>query len=125
MERRHDYAAVRPTNWETKMNTHVIQFTGFSIEASSEWVDRTENDEPFTVGKQDLPVGALQFSVAVYHGGSPPLPSLSDLLNMAEEMGQLHSLGTPFDPLIQDGRQRIAGVSYKDDSYFIRIWFIS
>jgi hypothetical protein len=53
------------------MSGYKVAFPGFRVEVGSGWKDLTEADknEPFTLGKEKDPVGALQFSIALYQGG--------------------------------------------------------
>jgi hypothetical protein len=111
------------------MTQQTISFPGISLIASEGWLDITEQledkEKPFTIANPKTGVGALQFSIAAYHGGKEPHPTLDDLSTMLDEFAANHNLGRRlnFNKLNND----IYGVdaSFHCGKDLIRLWYLS
>ena len=107
-----------------------IDLGGIEVSAPASWYDITDEVEgenpPYTLAEPEEGVGALQFSSAIHKGGVVPAPSPDDLRNMALDFGKRRSLGDAFDQQIfANGMLRGAGVSYRWEEDFIRVWYVS
>jgi hypothetical protein len=65
------------------VKTFTHEFGGISVVAPHPWIDTTDDvkadEAPFTLAKQNIGVGALQFSIALYQEGEEPNITVSDL----------------------------------------------
>src|SRR5262249_15392190 len=112
--------------------TRIVKFSddvGFTFACGDDWEDTTDEldtpTRPFTLTKP-TGVGALQFSVALYQGGTIPAPSLDTLLEMAKELGERQALGPPIRGLTTVERPlSLATADYHSEGDFCRIWYIS
>ena len=105
-----------------------IDFDSFSVVISDGWGDITDSveadDPPYTLAHRDG-VGALQFSIALYTGGTIPDPSLDDLSEMVVSFGEDRGLGEPTDLVRESGPLRLSAGSFATFEDFIRIWQVS
>jgi hypothetical protein len=92
------------------------------------WHDITNevevDDPPFTLAKEDG-FGALQFSVALYSGGSMPNPSSQDLIDMVVEFGKSHRMGKGQDVTQESGDVPLAAATFLSKEDTVRVWYIS
>lgn len=115
---------------QPEMSPREIDLGGVTLTVPPNWHDITAelaaSDAPHTLADPDGGVGALQFSFALHEGGSPPLPSGSDLLSLAREFGQQQALGLPSEEeIFSEDSLRGAGVSFHSGEDFIRVWYVS
>jgi hypothetical protein len=105
-----------------------IRFDSFSVVAPRGWEDVTGSievdDPPATLARGDG-VGALQFSVALYAGGTVPDPTPADLLRMVASFGEARGLATPRDVAVESSPLRLAAGSFAWGEDFLRVWQIA
>ena len=92
------------------------------------WADMTSelsSGPEFTLGRPTVGSGALQLSIALFESGVPPMPSSSDLLQMAMDFGTSRKFGPALDEVMVDGSPSLAGVSFHVDADFVRVWYVS
>jgi hypothetical protein len=110
-----------------KTSTH--EFGGISVVAPHPWIDTTDDvkvdDAPFTLAKQSIGIGALQFSIAHYREGEEPNIIVSDLKKLLADFADNKNLGDGFDKNVYENRLSIVGASYHFGSDLIRIWYCS
>jgi hypothetical protein len=100
----------------------------FTIESVDGWCDVTHEleipDPPWTLARADG-VGAFQFSIARYARGAIPSASPDVMLSLLRDFASSHELGEPCDIDTEAGELRIAAGSFRQNSNFIRAWYIS
>ena len=105
-----------------------IRFWGFHVDTPDGWEDVTDtvgvDGAPATIARPDG-VGALQFSVGLYTGGTRPDPSVELLLEMLHEFGEARGLGAPGDVVMQVGRLRLVAGLFLPGNDFLRVWYLS
>jgi hypothetical protein len=105
-----------------------VLFAGVSVVLPDGWQDVTADlppGSPFTLGRQDDALGALQFSIAEFKSGAEPHVSLDRLKVMMEEFFQRRKLGRPQE--IVSWMLNNIGVSGDciSGGCFYRIWYIT
>src|SRR5262249_1867647 len=92
------------------------------------WFDITEDLEPgspYTLGKSDDAVGALQFSVAYYKSGDRPKIDCTALKSMLIAFFKNKDLGVPIDMACWSNGICCARGDFKSGTDAHRIWYLS
>jgi hypothetical protein len=105
-----------------------ITFDSFSVVAPRGWesiTDSVEADDPPATLARDDGAGALQFSVALYAGGTVPDPTPAVLLRMVASFGEARGLAAPRDVTVESAPLRLAAGSFAWGEDVLRVWQVS
>ena len=94
---------------------------GFTLEIPTDWFDTTEVDQPFTLSKP-AGTGALQFSAALYSGGTVPAVDSAALAVLLEDFATARSLGPLTNRTLERGDLSLAAGSFLAGG---RVWYAS
>jgi len=127
-------AAQRLTRWlhakqgTVIMNVKRVEFAGLSLRLPEGWFDVTDDLEkgsPFTLGKDDNALGALQFSVGLYISGKLANIDMDGLSSLFHDFIASQNLGTVKNvEQYHDGILSISG-EFVNPEEFIRLWFVT
>jgi hypothetical protein len=96
-----------------------------TLEVPEDWFDTTEDDAPFTLSKPEG-VGALQFSVAQYHEGTPPSVDAAALSSLLRDFATSQSFSDMHDAVQEQAELSLAAASFSlDEEFFGRVWYVS
>ena len=105
-----------------------VQLGPLALELPEGWVDITREVEgenpPWSVAHEDG-TGALQFSVALYVGGTIPNPTPDQLVEMVRRFGVAQGWDAAREVDTQSDRLRIAAASFRTADAFVRVWQVS
>ncbi len=105
-----------------------VKLEHYTVKAPPEWEDVTARlpgtGNPLTLARQGG-VGGMQLSVAPFAAGQVKMPSEDQLLEMVRRFGTTRGWPEPFDELASLGLLPFAGASFRVQTNFIRLWFVS
>jgi hypothetical protein len=103
-------------------------FTNFSVDLPPGWGDITaevETDSPPATVARDDGVGALQFSIALYHSGPRPLGNVEELQELLNGFAETHGLTSPDDSVRESSPRGLVAASFLWGDDFVRVWYLS
>lgn len=112
-----------------KMNESRKIFGGISVIIPDDWHDVTaslqNNEAPFSLAKETIGKGALQFSPALYERGKIPQITTRQLTELLYEFAAKKILGEISGLVITEGEIKTVGGSFIHENDFLRVWYCS
>lgn len=86
----------------------------------------SQDNPPWTLARQsEAACGSLQFSVAAYRRGAVPDPTPEVLAQLVRDFAAKSGLGPACDEIVELAPMRLAGVTFRDEEWMIRVWYVS